>query len=80
MNDSLAFCLVEHKSKGVSSFEMLKVKWEIDLSASSDQDLILPGSLEYLSSAGPPREQGNNLIRYVGSSLSLVHEAQNYQM
>ncbi len=56
MNDSLVFYLVEHKSESVTSFVMLKAKWEINLSASSDQDLILLGSLEYHSSVGPPRE------------------------
>lgn len=75
MNGYLGFFFIEHRSDNVAMFVMLKEKWEIKFSASLVQDSLLPGNLEYHSSDGPPREQGNNLIRYVGSSLILVQEA-----
>ena len=63
INGSPTFCLVEHKLESVTPFVMLKEKWEINFFANSDQDLIVPGSLEYHSSVGPPREQEKNFMR-----------------
>ena len=63
INGSPIFCLVENKLESVTSFVMLNAKWEMNFSTGSDQDLIIPGSLECHSSAGPPREQGKSLMR-----------------
>ena len=42
INGSPIFCLIEHKLESVTSIVMLKEKWEINLFASFDQDLIVP--------------------------------------
>ena len=63
INGSHVFYLVEQKLESVTSFVMLKEKWEMNFSTTSDQDLMLVGSLEYHSSAGPPRERGKSLMR-----------------
>lgn len=79
-NGSPIFFFVEYKLDNTTWFVMLKEKWDMNFSISSNKDFILQGNLEYHSSAGPLREWGNNLIRYLGSWLSLVHKEKNSLM